>query len=269
MKMFRAGTSIGMGDGMGIGTCMGMGDGTCMGMGMGRVISIEGNIGAGKSTLLHELASRVAAGVRGDEGDTVKIHDGGRLRGRVLRIEPEPVDEWCAPRLPNGRSLLQTFYDDRQSNAFAFQMFVLLSRLRQMDRIRSEGTRDTVTLIERCVDADAYLFGSLISKPDQKAVYAAWYDYVMSRNDAPVPDASVYLRCSVDVCHSRVAHRARRGEEHIELDYLQLLHEAHEHWLSAATAKSASILVLDSTDASPAELADAIERFIVDRVDKN
>jgi deoxyadenosine/deoxycytidine kinase len=81
-------------------------------VGGGRVtLCVEGNIGAGKSTWL----------------DMVQSHE-GELH-EVIEVVPEPVDQWqdC-----NGTNLLELFYNNPKKYAFAFQQYVLITRLEQV-----------------------------------------------------------------------------------------------------------------------------------------
>jgi deoxyadenosine/deoxycytidine kinase len=185
---------------------------------------LEGNIGAGKSTLLRLL----------------EACDG-------LRVETEPVDEWCRPVLPDGRGMLQAFYDDREANGFAFQLYVLLTRLRQARRV---GKESRPVLMERCLESDYELFGRSMRESGafgdpQWETYTAWHEEACT--DVPRVSVIIYLRATPATCMKRIAARAREGEAAIDEAYLVRLHDAHEAWMARLQQEGiVKVIVLDA-----------------------
>ena len=185
-----------------------------------RVVSVEGNIGAGKSTLLQRLLPFLPP-----------------LGGAIV---PEPVQEWSSS------GLLQRFYDDPPRWAFSFQMFALMTRLRQAhDHHDHENAR--LLVVERSAGSDRHIFAaqckaSGLFTPAEGAVYDQVHEWLVV---AP-PQAIVYLRCSPAVCYARVRQRARPEEAGITLAYLEALHRRHEDWLQQLQLP---VLVIDADDA--------------------
>ena len=119
-------------------------------------VSLEGNIGSGKSTLLSAIARASAD----------------------LTVLQEPVDEWSRPVI-GGDGMLQLFYADPARRAFAFQMFVLLSRARQAALVEEHSGGGAV-LTERCTASDFELFGRPMYEAGamddaEWATYRGWY----------------------------------------------------------------------------------------------
>lgn len=73
---------------------------------------VEGNIGSGKTTWLDMVQS-----------STREDHE-------LIEVVPEPVHVW--QNSPQGHNLLDLFYKDPAKYAFAFQQFVLVTRMQQV-----------------------------------------------------------------------------------------------------------------------------------------
>ena len=195
------------------------------------LVSLEGNIGAGKSTLLRRI-------------EALGLSD--------VVVMQEPVDAWCEPVLPpnghNGTSMLDAYYADRRGAALAFQMFAMLTRVRQLAdvsaRVAAAGGRVAVVVTERCSGSDFELFGrpmhdaGLLSDAEWHT-YRAWHDAMMGTADGGLapphllrPSGVAYLRCDAETCATRIATRARPGEAgRVDAAYLGMLHDAHERYV--------------------------------------
>ena len=57
-------------------------------------------------------------------------------------------------------------------------------------------------------------------------------------NSVPLPDIFLYMKLSPSECLKRIAERGRRGEECINLDYLQNLDHNYEDWISGIEKKT-------------------------------
>lgn len=215
------------------------------------LVSVEGNIGAGKSTLLKRI-------------EALGLPD--------VVVVQEPVGVWCEPVLPGGKSMLEAYYNDRKSNALAFQMYAMLTRHRQhavvADALRSRrgGVGATLVITERCAGSDFALFG----RPMRRAglfndaewhSYESWHDALalISRSQGYLaPSGVAYLRVEPDVCEARVASRARHAEggggegengRGVDRAYLDLLHDAHEAYVDASSLEVLRVAGNDLEDA--------------------
>ena len=183
-----------------------------------RRITLEGNIGAGKSTLLailQELRTR---------DDNMSKFD--------LCIVPEPVDQWELPLLEGGtKSMLEAFYEDPARNGFAFQMFVLLTRMRSEQAISSalsmysssnsndddETNKKTLVVTERCLASDFEIFGRSMRAQGamndaEWETYRQWWASSVHSTDTLSVDAVIYLRTPPEECMRRVERRGRHAE---------------------------------------------------------
>jgi deoxyadenosine/deoxycytidine kinase len=228
------------------------------------LVSIEGNIGCGKSTVLDAI---------GRLGNASSIK---------FQIEKEPVDQWTLPfgePLSDGNrcTMLGEYYKNPTTNALAFQMFILHTRLVQYDRIRAmhaahkdkEGS--LVTLVERSMLSEKAIFAKLniSSNPSSWHCYNTWQSAILSDKSkmSALPSLIVYLRCDPAKCMSRILDRGRIQEHSIDLDYIKKIHCAHEDWLqSIATENGPLVLTLDASKDGD-DAIDDIVRFIVTTVE--
>ena len=193
---------------------------------------LEGNIGAGKTTLLNRLKA---------------IYPD-------VEVVPEPVCKWVECMDSSGQSIFQKFYEDPERFAFAFQMYVTLTRLRNTEE-KSESpvpVKNALSLFERSVYSDKHVFMQTLTDSGvvseiESNIYNAWFDRV-----TPPPESVsgiIYLKVDPEECHKRIAQRNRDCEGAITPSYLQQLHASHERWLSNAP----NVLVIK--DCSDTELA--------------
>ncbi|WP_026175065.1 deoxynucleoside kinase [Thermus igniterrae] len=155
-------------------------------------IAIEGPIGAGKTTLARLLAERL-------EAETLL----------------EVVEE--NPFLP-------LFYQDRKRYAFKAQVFFLLSRYRQLSRLRERPLFGGV-VADYLFDKDA-IFASLNLEGPEWDLYLDLYRELSPR--LPPPDLTLYLRAPVGVLLERIRKRGRPFEAGMDPAYLEALSEAYE-----------------------------------------
>jgi deoxyadenosine/deoxycytidine kinase len=92
--------------------------------------------------------------------------------------------------------------------------------------------------------------------------YKSLFD-LMSKLILP-PDLLIYLRASVPTLVNQIQKRGRAYEESIRLDYLKMLNERYELWISKYKENKLLIVNVDDMDFSnnPEDL-----RKIIDRID--
>jgi deoxyadenosine/deoxycytidine kinase len=161
--------------------------------------------------------------------------------------------------------MLQLYYSDPRANGFAFQMFVLLSRIRQQLEALRDG-RGTV-LTERCMESDFELFGkpmreSGLMDDAQWTTYCEWSRTMRCLLAPGRPVGVVYLRVSPSKSVERIRSRQRGGEEKIDVSYIEMLHRAHEEWIGRLRADAVPVLVLDG-DQDGASAIDAHTAAII------
>jgi len=192
-------------------------------------LAIAGNIGSGKTTLT-------------------------RLMAKHLGWKPhfEDVDN---------NPYLHSFYEDMQRWSFNLQVYFLNSRFRQVVEIRKSGKN---IIQDRTIYEDAYIFApnlhsmNLMSSRDFEN-YSALFELMSSFIDPP--DLLIYLRASVSTLVEQIQTRGREYEESIRLDYLKLLNERYENWISSYTLGKLLIIDVDNLNFNkPEDLSIVIDK---------
>ncbi len=163
--------------------------------GLPRYIAVEGPIGVGKTTLALKLAER--------------------LRARTV------LEEFT------DNPFLREFYADRQRVAFQTQVYFLIARFKQQERLRQQD------LFSRAIVSD-YLFAKdrifayLNLKEHELQLYEKIYDLI--RPTLVKPDLVVYLQARPEVLMQRLRRRGRDFETPIEVSYLEELMRAYNNF---------------------------------------
>lgn len=172
-----------------------------------KVWVVDGNIGAGKSTLLNF------------------INYSKEFKDCVLVVE-EPVEDW--------KDMLPAFYADPVRFGFALQIAVIVSHVRNMERIfqRADVIAGKYKLIifERDALSCKIFCKTMNLHPLEKMVLETYAEF-FSRPEKwlmiPSFEKRVYLDVNIDLCDFRIYTRSRPGEESIPLSYLSSLRDAH------------------------------------------
>lgn len=193
-------------------------------------IAVAGNIGSGKTTLTRKLSK----------------HYG-------WKAHYEDVDH---------NPYLQSFYEDMQRWSFNLQVYFLNSRFRQVVDIRQSGKK---VIQDRTIYEDAYIFATnlhamnLMSTRDFEN-YISLFE-LMSSFIQP-PDLLIYLRASVSTLVEQIQKRGRDYEESIRLDYLKLLNQRYENWISNYKLGKLLIVDVDTLDfTKPEDISVVIEKI--------
>jgi deoxyadenosine/deoxycytidine kinase len=194
-------------------------------------IAIAGNIGSGKTTLTKLLSK----------------HFGWKAHFEDVDTNP----------------YLNSFYEDMQRWSFNLQVYFLNSRFRQVIKIRQSGK---TVIQDRTIYEDAYIFApnlhsmNLMSTRDFEN-YSSLFE-LMSTFIQP-PDLLIYLRSSVPNLVNQIQKRGREYEESIRIDYLKLLNERYEGWITKYESGKLLIIDVDDIDfeSNPEDLGMVIEKI--------
>ena len=194
-------------------------------------IAIAGNIGSGKTTLTKLLSK----------------HFGWKAHFEDVDTNP----------------YLNSFYEDMQRWSFNLQVYFLNSRFRQVIKIRQSGK---TVIQDRTIYEDAYIFApnlhsmNLMSTRDFEN-YSSLFE-LMSSFIQP-PDLLIYLRSTVPNLVNQIQKRGREYEESIRLDYLKLLNERYEGWITKYESGKLLIIDVDDIDfeSKPEDLGMIIEKI--------
>jgi deoxyadenosine/deoxycytidine kinase len=181
------------------------------------IISIEGNIGSGKSTLLANLQKKYS--------DNKKI----------IFVD-EPVKEWDSITNEEGIPMLQLFYQDSKTHAYAFQSMAFISRLSKLKQA-TEQNPGAIIITERSLYTDKMVFAQMLRDSgdilfEHHQIYLKWFETFAL--DYPV-NKIIYVNTSPDTCHKRIAIRSRNGESNIPLEYLTKCHQYHYNMIDIAS----------------------------------
>jgi deoxyadenosine/deoxycytidine kinase len=177
-----------------------------------RWYTVESPIGGGKSTFLRMIQKKVEE------------------KGLSVKVIQEPVDQWISV------GILDAFYKNPKENAYKFQTYTFLSRLR--DIMEAQNSDADVILVERSFFSDKYVFAQklyddqLINEMEWN-MYKQWWEYMSQDccNRIGRPTGYIYLRASAETAYERMNKRARSEESTVSLEYIKENVRAHEEWL--------------------------------------
>lgn len=190
------------------------------------VVSIEASIAAGKSTIIEALFKRM-------EGDIKFI------------LIPEPVEEWGNIMIGD-KDILTTFYENMKETALPFQLIALLTRktifdqkMKEAELIEKETGQKVILVTERTVHSDRHIFAKMLHESgfinDAGFIAYEMWNEIFCR-DIKIHKV-LYINTPPNICHERVAIRARSGEEGITLDYLTQCQNAHDRFYDEVISK--------------------------------
>lgn len=183
-------------------------------------IGIAGTIGVGKSTLTTELA-------------------------KAMNFEAilEEVD---------GNPYLESFYGDMKGFGTMMQVWLLNHRFRQhrefVTRISLGRIRGVVQ--DRTIWEDT-IFARMLNRHSDKIISDLDYNTYLDLFDNMVlrelvfPQILIYLDCRPETAYERIQQRGRVMEKTISLDYLKMLQENYEEFVSEMESAGVRILRLN------------------------
>jgi deoxyguanosine kinase len=192
-----------------------------------RYIVIEGAIGVGKTTLARMLSEHLRSGL-------------------LLEVFEE-------------NPFLAKFYESRALYAFQTQMFFLLSRYRQQQRVPHVLAQGSM-ISDYMFDKDR-LFAELNLQGDEWEVYQQIHTALAGQIAAP--DLVVYLQADTDVLMGRIAQRDRPYERTMDRDYIEAVRQSYERFFTNRTDVPALFIDTNLLNfvTNPADLL-----LIVDRI---
>ncbi|MGK9367964.1 deoxynucleoside kinase [Melioribacter sp. Ez-97] len=160
-----------------------------------RYIAIEGVIGAGKTTLAKMLAEKLDANLILEE------------------FQENPF--------------LEKFYEDRHRYAFQTQMFFLINRYKQQQRLNQQDLFARYIVSDYIFDKDK-IFAYLNLQGEELKLYESIFPLL--ERDIPKPDLVIFLQASIDRLMNNIKKRARPMEKHLTRAYIVELSEAYNNF---------------------------------------
>ena len=174
-------------------------------------IVIEGPIGVGKSS----LASRLAQDF---ESELI-----------LEEIEENPF--------------LEQFYQRPREAALSTQLFFLMHRTKQIQRLRQGSIFSHSKVSDYLIEKDQ-LFAQVTLSPTEYDLYLQVYEHLMI--ESPKRDLVVYLQAPVTTLLDRIRKRGRNFERLIEASYLEQLNEAYAEFFYHY--QDAPLLIVNASD---------------------
>lgn len=190
-----------------------------------RYVVVEGLIGVGKTTLCRLLEKE---------------------RNAQLFLEPAATNPFLEP-----------FYSEPERYAFPVQMFYLINRWRQQNRIRQQDLFNELVVSDYLMEKDR-LFAEKTLPPDELELYDRFAGAL--GESTPSPDLLIFLDAPTDVILSRIARRRAPGEEAIQPGYLEDLRDRYHALL--ADWNRCPVLRLDNRDMNYADDEAAQQRLL-------
>lgn len=198
------------------------------GMKSARYIVVEGPIGAGKTTLARFLAEEF------------------NCRSMLEQVDDNPF--------------LRKFYEEPGFYAFQAQLFFLLSRYRQQQRLAQQDLLQQGTVADYLFAKD-HIFAEVNLDGDELSLYRQLFKLLDAR--LPKPDLVVYLQARADVLMDRLRKRDRDYERHITAEYIERVAEAYRQYFY--NYEETPLLVVESSEIdivqSPDELAGLVREI--------
>lgn len=153
-------------------------------------VSVEGNIGAGKTNLATKLAAYYDA-----------------------NLIAEPTSD---------NPFLSKFYQDKEHNALALELFLLTQRYDQLKTMRKmEGT-----VISDYMFMKSKLFAGVTLSDNEFTLFKKIADEL--QQNVPKPDLLIYLHSPINKLKSNIINKGRSYEQDITSDYLEKIQNSYQ-----------------------------------------
>ena len=154
---------------------------------------------------------------------------------------------------------LSDFYGDRARYAFQTQIFFLMSRYHQQNKIIPAALESGKSIIsDYTFDKDA-LFAGINVKGDELTIYHRVHEALAEK--IPSPDLLIYLRASADTLMQRIRGRGRSYEMNMEEAYIAELAAAYDSFCSQPQWQG-RLLTIETDHINPINNADDLQAIV-------
>ncbi|MCF8268110.1 MAG: deoxynucleoside kinase [Ignavibacteriales bacterium] len=189
-----------------------------------KYIAIEGVIGAGKTTLAKMLSKKLAANLIIEE------------------FEDNPF--------------LEKFYKDKRQYAFQTQMFFLITRYKQHEKLNQENLFTEFLVSDYIFEKDR-IFAYMNLSGEELKLYETLFP--MLNKEIRKPDVVVYLQSSVERLMQNIRIRSRKIEKDLSLSYLQDLSIAYNDYFFKYS--TTPLLIVNTTEIDFVENSEDFEEL--------
>merc|ERR1711973_719484 len=206
------------------------------------MIAVEGNIASGKSTFLSLLAER-----------------------SEVAIFPEPVDRWTNV---GGQNLFRSMMEDGKRWMAAFQLFSSLTRTEMA--YKAAEARAPISIMERSLFSERYCFVQMMAETGsltkgEFSILDRWFKMLTGRGDPSLAiDLIVYVETDPAVLMRRIRMRGREGEENMNRDFLDQVHQRHQAWLDEGAFPLPAPVVRINGNGDLAHFKKEVDKFAAD-----
>lgn len=176
-----------------------------------KYIAIEGVIGAGKTTLAQKLSKKLSSKLVLEEFET--------------------------------NPFLEKFYDDRNRYAFQTQMFFLINRFKEQQKLNQEDLFSDHIVSDYIFEKDQ-IFAYLNLSPEEIKLYEGIFPLL--QRDLRKPDLIVFLQSSVDRLIANIRKRSRKIEKNLSRSYIRELSDAYNNFFFKYN--ESPLLIVNTTD---------------------
>ncbi len=187
-------------------------------------IAVEGPIGVGKSSFCELLATHLKA-------------------QKIMEDLDNPF--------------LKDFYKETPGSAFQLQLFFLLMRYQQQQKLQQADLFQETLVCDYIFQKDK-IFAYLNLSDNELLIYERLY--TLLEPNIPRPDLVIYLQASLDVLLQRIKKRNLEYEKTITRDYLKELMQAYNYFFFHY--KLSSLLVINTSDIDFVENSQDMEDLV-------
>lgn len=176
-----------------------------------KYIAIEGVIGAGKTSLAQKLVKKLSANYVFEEFET--------------------------------NPFLEKFYDDRNRYAFQTQMFFLINRFKQQQKLNQEELFSDFIVSDYIFEKDQ-IFAYMNLSAEELKLYESLFPLL--QRDLRKPDLIIFLQSGADRLMSNIRNRGRKIERNLSRGYIRELSEAYNNFFFKYN--ESPLLIVNTTD---------------------
>ena len=152
---------------------------------------------------------------------------------------------------------LKDFYKETPGSAFQLQLFFLLMRYQQQQKLQQADLFQETLVCDYIFQKDK-IFAYLNLSDNELLIYERLY--TLLEPNVPRPDLVIYLQASLDVLLQRIKKRNLEYEKTITRDYLKELMQAYNYFFFHY--KLSSLLVINTSDIDFVENSQDMEDLV-------